>query len=162
MDSYDRVKLALDSFSMYEIPLYLQAQGVDVSSPAADFSPFHYLITHTHREKLLLDLMNLYHASPLMRYQGRSLFLEACVQHKMRLAVDLLHRVPTPTHTHECPVDMEIAACFSANKAAKSYFARAWNRKIRNAKRLFFLMTVNHYRKLPLSSNLTNEIVPYI
>ena len=162
MDRYARVKLALDSCSMYEIPLYLQAYGVDASSPAADFSPFHYLLTHTHREKLLLELMNRYRASPLMQYQGRSLFQEACIQQKMRLAVDLLHRVPTPTSTQECPVDREIEACFAANKAAKSYFARAWHRKIRNAKRLFFLMTVNRYRKLPLCSNLTNEVVPYI
>ena len=157
--SLERIKLALDTLRMYEIPLYFQAHAVDICNPPANFSPLHYLLTHTTREKLLLDLLSRHHTSPLLHHQGRSLFLEACIQHKIRLAGNLMQRVPTPTNTVECPIDMDIATCFPTNEAVKSYFARTWSRKVRNAQRLFFLRTAP---ALQLSSNLATEVVLYI
>lgn len=156
---FESLKLALDTLSMYEIPLYLQVQGVDPCSPPSHFSPLHYLLTHTTREKLLLDLMSRYHISPLLHYHGRSLFLEACIQHKVRLAGNLMQRVPMPTDTRECPIAKDISACFNTDEAVKYYFARTWSRRVRNAQRLFFLKTAS---ALQISWNLATEIVLYI
>lgn len=152
---------ALSCLSTYEISRYVQHYGIDPSHPSS-FSPLHYLVKNTSRRKVLSDLMNLYECDPMLTWHGDSLFKEACSARKWALVDMFLPRISITNSYNEALVVKDIWRSFTFDDAERRKVLKAWEGRLRNARRLLYLLAVQKYQAVPLPLSLTREVVLYI
>jgi len=153
---------ALTSLSTYEITRYAQHYKIDLSHPPSSFSPLHYMAARTSRRKVLSELMDLCGCDPLLTWNGDTLFKEACTSRKWPVVDMFLQRISVSNRHNEALVVKDIWRSFAFDDEDRRKVLKAWEYRIRNARRLVYLLAVHKYQAVRLPMSLAREVVHYI
>lgn len=157
---YSQIRQVLMTLSMNEIPRCLDMVQIDVNNPPSDFSPLHYLVESTPRQRILLELMDLHNSSPFLSFQGVTLFRLACRLTREQIVERFIEKVRVNNCKQQAAVEREIDLYPNHTKRAK--LRLLWLRRLRNSCRLFVLMLAARERGVRLSKNLVREVVLYM
>jgi len=155
---YRQIKQVLMTLSMDEIPRCLDIMHIDVNHPPSDFSPLHHLVECTFRERILLELMEMYDSSPFLSFQGATLLHLACRTKKEMIVEAFFGKVRGNNRKQQAVVEREIDLYPDDRKRSK--LRELWMRRLRNGCRMFVIMLIIEGKGMRrLGQNLAWEVV---